>query len=337
MDTDLDRTRPVSATGPDFDSLSAIGLSRTGEDLYRVLVAGPDLTATQLSAQVARSPGTVRRALDELVALGLVSRRATGGYVANPPDLAIGNLILRRQEALQRCRAEATSLLAQYRASMQIPMDVVELIRGRDKGFECYTQMLNGARSEVLMFDKPPYLGPVDNPLEIAALERGVAWRAIYDPTGLEAPERLAQLEAWAAAGEQARVYAPVPLKLVLVDRASALLPLTADSQGATHTSILVHQSALLTTLAMLFDMLWKAALPIDHRKPADAGDADPITGFDRQMLTMLTSGAKDQSIANQLHVSVRTVRRRITTLMADCGVTTRFQLGVAAGRQGWL
>ena len=87
----------------------------------------------------------------------------------------------------------------------------------------------------------------------------------------------------------------------------------------------------------MLFEMLWKAALPIDHRRTTGAEDAGKIQRLDRQLLNLLTSGAKDQAIANHLHVSVRTVRRRITNLMAESGVSTRFQLGVAAARQGWL
>ena len=47
---------------------------------------------------------------------------------------------------------------------------------------------------------------------------------------------------------------------------------------------------------------------------------------------TMLASGLKDEAIARYLGVSLRTVRRRVATLMEDLGAHTRFQLG-SAGR----
>lgn len=318
-------------------SLRPVGITEIEEAVYRALVREPRATLTQLASAVGRSVVATRRALDGLEAAGLVSRQGKPSrFIPAAPDMAVEALIMRRQEELERCRIAAADLLAQYREVADRAADVVELISGREASLQRYVQLLTTARTEVLMFDKPPYLGPADNPLELDALARGVSWRAIYAPEGFEAPERLAQLRGWQAAGEQARVCAQVPLKLLIVDRNVALLPLTADARSAEqHTAILVHPSSLLTTLLMLFDILWAQSLPLDARgSPAAADERDE---FDRALLQLLTAGVKDQAIARQLGVSLRTVRRRLANLMADAGVASRFQLGMLAAQRGWV
>ena len=182
-----------------------------------------------------------------------------------------------------------------------------------------------------------PIFGPSDNPLELEVLARGVTWRAIYAPEALDQPDRLAQLHTWQAAGEQARIYANVPLKLALVDRREALLPLTADSQGAENTAILVHPSSLLATLGLLFDMLWEQSLPLTSAGTQANRSAGGLQDVDRALLQLLTAGVKDQAIARRLDISLRTVRRRLANLMSEAGVASRFQLGILAAQRGWV
>ncbi|MDQ1687374.1 MAG: hypothetical protein QOK42_349 [Frankiaceae bacterium] len=45
----------------------------------------------------------------------------------------------------------------------------------------------------------------------------------------------------------------------------------------------------------------------------------------------------KDEAIARQLGVSLRTVQRAVQTISLALGVTSRFQLGAEACRRGWI
>ena len=45
--------------------------------------------------------------------------------------------------------------------------------------------------------------------------------------------------------------------------------------------------------------------------------------------------GAKDEQIARTMGISLRTVRRRIASLLAELGVDSRFQAGMEAVRRG--
>lgn len=320
-------------------SLQAVGISNLDEQLYRALLHNPRATLSHITAATGTSPVLARRGLDRLETMGLVSRQGQPArFVPAAPDMAVEALILRRQEELERCRIAAATLLAEYQQAGQSAAGLVEVIVGRESTFQRYRQLLTTARGEVLMFDKPPYIGPAENPLEVDVLSRGVTWKAVYAPQALEIPERMAQLRIWQEAGEQARVCANVPLKLVMVDRALALLPLIADSEthSEEHTAILVHPCSLLTTLGMLFDMLWEQSLPLRWTGPTAVSETG-LDETDHAMLQLLTAGFKDQAIARNLDLSLRTVRRRLSNLMAAHGLTSRFQLGQLAVQRDWV
>jgi DNA-binding CsgD family transcriptional regulator len=83
-----------------------------------------------------------------------------------------------------------------------------------------------------------------------------------------------------------------------------------------------------------LFDEYWARATPLPGRE--DVSDTDEL-GDVRVVLELLQLGMKDETIARQLGVSLRTVRRRIAALMDDLGVATRFQAGLEAARRGLI
>lgn len=325
-------------TRPADGGLQAAGIGAAEERLYRALLRHPRASLAQLAASAGTSPARARRGVDRLASMGLLSRQGSPArFVAAAPDIAVDALILRRQEELERCRMAAAALLPEYREGRQHADGLVEVIVGWEATHQRSVQLLRAARHEVLMFDKPPYLTPLDNPVELEALARGVAWRAIYAPEALAIPERSDPLRAWQQAGEQARVCAQVPLKLLIADRSLALLPLAADGDDQPeYMAILVHPCSLLTTLGMLFDMLWERSLPFRWGGEPMAADGD-LDKTDQTILQLLTAGFKDQAIARQLGLSVRTVRRRLGNLMAAHGLSSRFQLGQLALQRGWL
>ena len=80
----------------------------------------------------------------------------------------------------------------------------------------------------------------------------------------------------------------------------------------------------LLEALQWLFEAVWDTSVPIIT---SGFSDNDPR----RQMLiSLLMTGSTDNAIASQLGINVRSVRRWISELMDELGVTTRLQLGAA-------
>jgi DNA-binding NarL/FixJ family response regulator len=89
----------------------------------------------------------------------------------------------------------------------------------------------------------------------------------------------------------------------------------------------IVRHPLLVEALQWLFEAVWDASVPI---MTSFSADTDPR----RQMLiSMLMTGSTDSAIANTLNLNVRSVRRWISELMEELGVTTRLQLGAALVR----
>ena len=60
------------------------------------------------------------------------------------------------------------------------------------------------------------------------------------------------------------------------------------------------------------------------------SADNDPRR---KMLVSLLMTGSTDSAIANTLNINVRSVRRWISELMDELGVTTRLQLGAALVR----
>lgn len=329
-------SHPRGADAAD-DELVAVGVDPTDGRLYRALLVRPRATAEVLAEEAGISVDRARQGLAALERDGLVSRRPgqRGRFVPARPDVAVGALISRRQQELEQARLHADWLLSEFDrgARDENAARVVEIITDREAISQRALQLQRDASDEVLMLDKPPHLGSTDNPDQLDSLARGVQWRAVYSTESLEEPGRLDNVRRFREAGEQARVSAQVPVKLAIADRRIALLPLNTDNPSADHTAILVHPSSLLATLIMLFETLWRSGLPIDPE--AFSATTQRTRGQPApEVIQLLAAGMTDSAIARHLGVSRRTVGRWIAEFMADSGVATRFQLGLAIGQR---
>jgi DNA-binding NarL/FixJ family response regulator len=149
--------------------------------------------------------------------------------------------------------------------------------------------------------------------------------------------------------GEQARVRAELPLKLVISDDQAAIIPFSL-APGGHSAAYLIRPSPMLVSLEALFEAEWERAVPLrDATPPRDADTAAETVPADpgpaavqaeterRALLTMLSSGLTDAAIARTQGWSPRTTQRRIHDLMTELGASTRFQAAVMAARRGWL
>ncbi|MEV4082330.1 helix-turn-helix domain-containing protein [Nonomuraea fuscirosea] len=320
----------------DDNALSAVGVDADDERVYRDLLRRPRATLPELAEHTGRATVALRRAFTRLEALGLVSRMAgrPARFLATRPDVAVAALISRREEGLAQARLASIALLAETpRTENQSPEELVEVVQGQAAVVQRFTQLQQTATEELLVLDRPPYAqNPTEqNAEEMNRLAHGVLVRGIYDVSALEIPGKLRLAQEAAAAGEQARISPEVPMKLAIADRKSAILPLSTTEPAHADSAVIVHSSTLLDALVTLFEVLWRAALPLPSA---------PSTGHpelpDPELFTLLAAGLKDEAVARQLGVSLRTIHRRVSELMDLLGARTRFQAGLLAARRGW-
>lgn len=315
--------------------LQPLGVSALEERVYRAVLADPECSRAELLAQVSageRRVAEVVRRLERLGLVGVLDGRPQR-IVPVPPDVAVEALLQDRQQELVRLRAAASELVSVYHAARrEQPGELVELLSGEQAVARRFGELQATAREELLLFDRPPYAAPPDNPQQVPVLRRGVRWRTVYAPESLASASAREHVERLVAAGEQARVMPGLPLKLVVVDRQTALLPLTLD-RALAQTAV-IHRSTLLDAMVILFETYWERALPLGGSSAPDAV-ATGLTDQDRDVLALLVAGAKDEAIARQLGIGVRTLRRRMQHLLHALDADTRFQAGIQAARRG--
>ncbi|RVU15536.1 transcriptional regulator [Streptomyces antnestii] len=322
--------------------LDVVGLDGETELVYTALVGRPRSTATQLAAGCGLSVSRTGRLLSALVKDGLAIRSASRPplFTAASPDVAVTALIQDREHRLDAARSLVQRLTEKHREAQRIsdPGIAVELLTGREDVSAAVRRLYNGSRRQVRTFDRPPYIDRPGSNLELQVQRQrtGVTYRVIYDRAAVAWPGRLLDdILPSVRTGEQARVRAQLPLKLLISDDRSAVIPLSL-APGGHSAAYLVHHSPMLTALEALFEAEWERAAPItdtmDTIEQPGGPDADT-----RALLTLLTSGATDATIARTQGWSQRTTQRRIHRLMTELGAATRFQAAALAARRGWL
>jgi predicted transcriptional regulator len=317
----------VSGTGV----LAGLGLGAVEEQLYLRLLTTRAADPLRLAAQLNVQASIVVAALASLAEQGLVEACGAGAWAAVPPDVALEELLLRREVELRRARGRIGELTRAYRQGRDTDGadGPVEVICGRRSIAELWRTLQLGVRERLRVLDRPPYIRRTDPQTELALLARGVTTRVVYHSTVLRDAGRLEEIRAFTAAGEQARVHTELPLKLALLDARWALLPVSAGTE--LQSVLLIRPSTLLDALAGLFELYWAQAMRLPAA-PQESPEESPEDRH-RRLLPLLAAGLTDESIARQLGVSTRTVQRWVRELMDRFGARTRFQAGIQAAR----
>ncbi|NKQ29257.1 TrmB family transcriptional regulator, partial [Streptomyces galbus] len=246
--------------------LGAIGLDETHEAAYRALVSVGAADVSALARRLTLGEQATERALRHLERQGLAAQSPgrPGRWVAAPPGVALGALLTQQRHELERAELAAALLAEEYRAAAAEPSvhDLVEVVTGAAAVTQRFLQLQLGAGEEVcaLVTGTPVAVTAGQNDAEERAAERGVRYRVVIERSVLDQPDGVTELTAALGREEEVRVVERVPTKLVVADRASALVPLTGRS--AEPGALVVHAGGLLELLAALFESVWREGPP---------------------------------------------------------------------------
>ncbi|MGZ4592364.1 MAG: hypothetical protein ACXV3C_00740 [Actinomycetes bacterium] len=324
-----------------MSALEVWGLDDDAETLYRALLRNPDRDASWLAAHLERKPDDVADELDRLVKIGLAKRHGQT-FVAGAPATTLYPLVSAelvdldgRRAQLDAVRTNLASFAADHfvgrsRSWAEVPFELLS----DAESFVAVEDLQRSTRGEVVSCH-PAIDIDVDSPSYTDLLRRQLAagrpMRGLYPSDIVDDPARLTYVRNWANAGEQVRVTTKLPPSMAVFGGQVALVS-SAWGGGATSGSILVRAPALVSLVADLFERHWERAAPL-----RSAAAPDGVREERMEILEGLMLGAKDETIARQLGVSLRTVRRRVADLMDELGAATRFQAGMEAVRRGLL
>ncbi|RKE21903.1 hypothetical protein [Streptomyces sp. TLI_171] len=185
------------------------------------------------------------------------------------------------------------------------------------------------ARTQLLVVvpdDRPDRQPPAED-----ALARGVEVRALYLDSARAHRPTLDHAQHLVRLGGQVRTATALPIRMTVVDRHTAVLPLDPDRPD---TAAVLHGRGPVAALCALFEQLWQGAAPLSH---ARGRDGNGMTAQHYALLRILRSGDTDVVAARKLGVSDRTVRRLTAEALEVLGARSRFQAGARAAERGWL
>jgi sugar-specific transcriptional regulator TrmB len=327
----------------DSEVFGVLGMNRAEERAYQVLLAHPGLVAASLADPLRISSRKASQLLARLAQMGLAthSPERPRRYFAAPPDIGFEALILKQEAALQRARRSALELKERNasRPAAENPDErLIEVITNPVAAGQLFFQMARTVREEMVCLARPPLLFSSTEKREDVfprAAARGVRFRTVVDSSILQVDGILDVFRADAQAGTELRLVPSLPLKLVMIDRRCAIMPL--DLTRPDGPVLFLRSSSLLDAFYVLFEMIWaqSAPLALDAADPPGAvrgGARGRAVTVNEQLVPLLSAGFNDKTIADQLGVSWRTLERRIVELMRELDARTRFQAGFLIG-----
>ncbi|MEY9843306.1 LuxR C-terminal-related transcriptional regulator [Streptacidiphilus sp. MAP5-3] len=324
--------------------LDALGLDRTAELVYRTLLAEKTFGVDELCLALDLTEDQVRHALDQMFALALIRRSSdrTGGWRAVDPQTGLQTLLARQNADLERKRARIAASQAEIAAMIAertaaLPRDTgTERLTGTDVVIARIEQQVETARCDVLGITPGAARKPAD--LEAArrndarALERGLTIREIMQDSCRNDPATAAHAQWLTESGSEVRTSPTLPHRLIVIDRATAFVPIDARASGK--GALLVTDPSLVQALAAMFESIWNTSTPLGA---SAAPGRHGLTQREREVLKLLASGMTDEAAAARLAVSDRTVRRVMNDLCERLDASSRFEAGIKAAQAGWL
>jgi DNA-binding CsgD family transcriptional regulator len=312
--------------------------------VYRLRVVHPAEPLDRLAVRAGLAAEQVAAAERELVALGLLRRSTSGGWVAVAPDGAAEQLLAHAELEIARQLVAVTATRAQLQAlsvhylearSMSSAKGAIEHVQGVDNVWALIEELARTSTSSLRAL--VPY-GPrnaeatrVALPLDFSMLSRGVELRYLCGDFHNQ-PPFVDYARVLTRAGGQFRILSALPTRMLLYDGASALLP--ADPALPGSSAVLVRDPVVLRFVVSLFDHMWDEAARFN---PDSGSAALAPTGAELAVLHRIADGKTNEAIARELGISPRTVTRQVADLMRRLGTGSRFQAGVRAVQLGWL
>ena len=164
---------------------------------------------------------------------------------------------------------------------------------------------------------------------EIAALERGVAVRTLYQHSSRRHATTHKYARLMTLKGGEIRTLDEFFNRLIIFDRKQAVVP----GSGKELSAVVVREPSVVAYLVDVFERAWERARPFGVQESDTMRD---IASEQRAMtIRMLIRGYADPASSKRLGVSPRTYAGYIADLKEEYDALTRFQLGYVMGQRG--
>jgi DNA-binding CsgD family transcriptional regulator len=266
-----------------------------------------------------------------------------GAIRAVHPARGLTILVRRQEEALERQRRAIETDREALGSLMGAPdagaaASAIERLEGLDAVQARLEELAGRATREVMTVvpggPQPAAVLEAARPLDADLAGRGLSLRTLYQDS-MRSDRANMEYATWLIRlGVEVRTAPLVPPRMILLDREVAMIPL--DPLHRQPGAALIRQPGVLAALTALFEQNWDAARSISAGGN-QLDESKDLTEAEGVLLRLLARGLTDEAVASRLGVSVRTVQRRMESLMTRLGATSRFEAGFKAAMRNWL
>ncbi|GAB3938767.1 helix-turn-helix domain-containing protein [Kribbella albertanoniae] len=326
--------------------LDPLGVDEATFAVYHALLSQPDSTPEEIAALVQRPVNDVHELLNKLRKLDLLvpTWANPDGEHAVHPRVGLANLAERRRTELN---AELGLLREAETSAEVIAEQYNELLTARSSGdVEAIKGRANASRRIDELAQKVQHsfwaltpvhiddaVRPIEGSPDLPLLERGIKMRAVYLQSMMDSKVASEYAATIHRLGGEVRATPTLPMRLLIFDQEIAVMPMDPGNHAA---GAVIHRSPAVVNVAVaLFDSYWSRASGLFS--PEDRDNETPLTPHEAEVLRLLAGGAKDEQVARLLGISLRTARRITANLSERLDAASRFELGVAAAKRGWV
>lgn len=326
--------------------LEPLGVDEATFAVYHALLSHPDSTPEHIASLLEIPLADVHALMNKLRMLELLVPTWTNpdGEHAVHPRVGLTGLAERRRTELNKMLGE----LKEAEASAEVIAEQYnELLTSRSSGdVEVLKGRANASRriEELALRTRETFWGLVpahfdesmpasDRSPDAELLRRGIKMRTVYLQSMTESKQALGYAATIHRLGGEVRVTPTLPMRLLLLDEELAIMPM--DPQHPSAGAVIHRTPAVVSVALALFDAYWSRAA--EMFSPEDRDDENPLTPHEAEVLRLLAGGAKDEQVARLLGISLRTARRITANLSERLDAASRFELGVAAAKRGWV
>jgi HTH-type transcriptional regulator, sugar sensing transcriptional regulator len=254
--------------------LGELGLTSYEAKAYLALIRRDSFTAAQVARQAGLPRQRIYDVLGSLVQKGLASTRpgAVVKYAAEPPEMAVNQLLSQHRQQLEDLEKQAGAMVAELTPSFQAgqvhtdPMEYIEVLRDRRAINERFAELQASVKHEILVFTKPPYATPPQKNREGVEVARTHSARSMYEFSIFDDRAQVEGVRRFLEAGEEARFVPQLPLKLVIIDVATVMFGMQDPVAGTTDLTIMViEHPSLAQLLKVAFEATWSQGLTFDE------------------------------------------------------------------------
>jgi DNA-binding CsgD family transcriptional regulator len=319
-----------------------LGLSKRHEMVYLAMLEHPELNVAGLAEHLAIPVDEVREALDVLADLALLRLDPHAGRTrVVRPGAGLTALLTRvesdiaaRQRQVDATRAAIAALATAHDDQQRAHEGRV--LEGRDAVLERLAELAHSAATECLSFTtgraQRVDTMTTEATLNRLAVQRGVRIRNVYQDGFRNDPATVAHARRMAELGCQSRTAPALPIRMVIVDQRTALVPIDPNDSG--RGAVELSSTGVIAALVALFELIWRDATPFGALPAPDAHGLNPQ---ERELLHLLAAGHTDEAAARKLAVSLRSIQRMMTVLADRLSSASRFQAGVRAAQRNWV